>query len=72
MIRVIESWRMRWAEYVALMRDVISAYTNLGRISEGSRSLARTTFRSENNITMDNKEVNCEGADWISVAQDNV
>jgi hypothetical protein len=37
---------------------------------EGKRPLGRPTRRWENNIKMDLQEVECEGMDWIELAQD--
>jgi hypothetical protein len=37
---------------------------------EGKRILGRHRCRWEDNIKMDLKEVECEGMDWIELAQD--
>ena len=39
---------------------------------EGKRPLERPRRRWENNIKMDLQEVECEGMDWIGLAQDGV
>jgi len=37
---------------------------------EGKRPLGRPRRRGEHNIKMDLQEVECEGMDWIELAQD--
>jgi hypothetical protein len=37
---------------------------------EGKRPLGRPRRRREDNIKMDLQEVECEGLDWIELAQD--
>jgi len=37
---------------------------------EGKRPLGGTRRRREDNIKMDLQEVDCEGVDWIDLAQD--
>ena len=62
--------RMRWAGHVARMGKSIGVYRVLVGKPEGKRPLGRPRHRWENNIKMDLQEVDCEGMDWIDVAQD--
>ena len=39
-------------------------------IPEGRRPFGRLGYRWEDNIKMDLQEVECEGMDWIELAQD--
>jgi hypothetical protein len=65
---VIKSRRIKWAEHVALWgRDVYWFF--VGK-HEGKRPHGRSRHRCEDNIKMDLQEVECEGMDWIDVAQD--
>jgi hypothetical protein len=45
-------------------------YRDLVGKPEGKRSLARPRHRLEDNIKLDLQEVECEGMDWIKLAQD--
>jgi hypothetical protein len=56
-IRVIKSRRMRWAGYVAGMRDGRGTYRILVGRPEGRRSFRIPRCRWENNIKMDLQEV---------------
>ena len=38
--------------------------------SEGKRPLGRPRHRSEDNIKMDLREVDCDPEDWIALAED--
>ena len=67
--RVIKSRRMRWAGYVARMKDRRSVHKVLVGKPEGKRPLGRPRRRWEDNITMDLSEVGCGGMDWIDLAQ---
>jgi hypothetical protein len=40
------------------------------RVSDGKKSLGRQIRRWKNNNKMDLQEVECEGMDWIELAQD--
>jgi hypothetical protein len=44
-IRLIKSWRMRWAEYVALMGEKRNTYRILVGKPEGKRPLGRPRRR---------------------------
>jgi hypothetical protein len=68
-IRVIKARRMRWAGYVACMREVRGAYILIGK-PEGRRPLGRPRRRWEDNIKMDLGEIGFGDVDWIHLAQD--
>ena len=51
-IRVIKSRRMRWAEQVASMEEIRSAYRLLVGRTEGRSQLRRSRCRWEDNIKM--------------------
>jgi hypothetical protein len=61
---------MRWIEYVARMREKRNSYRVLVGQAEGKRPLGRQRCRWVNNITMDLREIEYVGVDWIDVAQD--
>jgi hypothetical protein len=63
---------MRWAGYVAYMKEMSNTYKMLIEISEGKRSGGRPRRRSEDNIKMDLKEIHCEVVGWIQPTQDRV
>jgi hypothetical protein len=69
-IRVIKSRRMRWAGYVARMRERIYACRVLEGKPEGRRPLGTLRRRWEDNIKMDLREVGWGNVDWIDLAQD--
>jgi hypothetical protein len=69
-IRVIKSRRMRWAGHVARMGERRNAYRILVRKPEGKRPLGRPRRRWVDNVKMDLREVEWDGADWIDLAQD--
>jgi hypothetical protein len=62
---MIKSRRMRWAVYVALMRERRGGY----RVLVG-KPFGRPRHRWEDNTKMDLKKVGCGGMDWIELAQD--
>jgi hypothetical protein len=71
-VRVIKSRRMRWAGHVARMEEERCAYRILiGRL-EGKRPLGRPRRRWEDNIKLDLREMEIDGANWIRLAQDRV
>jgi hypothetical protein len=53
MIRMIKSWRMRWAGHVARMGENRNAYNILVRKLEVKRLLGRPIHRWTNSIKMD-------------------
>jgi hypothetical protein len=56
-IRIIKSWRMRWAGHVAQMGEKRTAYRLLVGKPEGQRPLGRPRHRWVDNIRMDLGEV---------------
>jgi hypothetical protein len=69
-VRVIKWRRMRWAEHVARMGENRVLSRVLVRKPEGNRPLGRPRHSWEGNIKMDLQGVECEGMDWIELAQD--
>jgi hypothetical protein len=69
-IRVIKARRMRWAEHVARMGEVRSAYNILVGRPEGRIPLGRPRRRWEDNIKMDLREIGFGDVNWIILAQD--
>ena len=69
-LRVIQSRRMRWADHVARIRERRGVYRVLVGKPEGKRLHGRPRHGWEDNIKMDLQEVECEGMDWIELAQD--
>jgi hypothetical protein len=68
-IRIITSWRIRWAGLVALMGEKKNAYRLLVEKPEGKRPLGRPKRRWVDSNRMDLGEVGW-GDDWIGLAQD--
>jgi hypothetical protein len=60
---------VRWAGYIACMRERRGVYRVLMGKPEGKRPLRRPRCRWQDNIKMNFQEVGCEGVDWIDVAQ---
>jgi hypothetical protein len=69
-IKIIKSWRMRWAGHVARMGEKRNMYRLLVGKSEGKRSLGRLRRRWIDNIKMDLLEIGLSVVDWIGLAQD--
>jgi hypothetical protein len=69
-IRMIKSWRMRWAWHVAQTGDKRNAYRILVGKPEGKRPLGRPKQRWLDNIKMDLGETGWDGMGWIYLAQD--
>jgi hypothetical protein len=67
---MIESRRMRWAGHVARMGKGRGVYRVLVGRPEGKRPLGRRTYRWEDNIKLDLREIGIDGANWIRLAQD--
>jgi hypothetical protein len=71
-VRVIKSRRMRWVGHVARMGKGRGVYRVLVGRPEGKRPLGRPRRRWEDNIKMDLREIEIDGANWIQLAQDRV
>jgi hypothetical protein len=71
-VRVIKSRRMRWAGHVARMGEGRSVYRVLVVRSEWKRPLGRPRCRWEDNIKLDLREIEIDGANWIQLAHDRV
>jgi hypothetical protein len=71
-VRVIKSRRMRWTGHVTRMGEGKVVYRVLAGRSEGKRPLGRPRRRWEDNIKMDLREVDIDGAKWIRLALDRV
>jgi hypothetical protein len=69
-IRMIKSWRMRWAGNVVRMVETRNAYRRLVGKPEGKRPLGRLRCRWVGNIKMDIRETGWDGMEWIDLAQD--
>jgi hypothetical protein len=71
-VRVIKSRRMRGAGQVARLGEGRGVYrVSVGR-PEGKRPLGRPRRRWEDNIKLDLREIEIDGANWIHLAQDRV
>jgi hypothetical protein len=68
---VIKSWRMRWAEDVVHMEEMINAYSILAGKPEWKRPLRRYRYRWEDNTGMDLRQIRWEGVNWMDLAQDS-
>jgi hypothetical protein len=66
-IRIMKSRRMRWAVYVARMREKRNAYRLLVGKPEGKRPLVKPRCRWVDNIRMDLGEVGWGDVDWIGL-----
>jgi hypothetical protein len=71
-VRVIKSRRMRWAGNVARMGEGRVVYRVLIGRPEGKSPLGRPRRRWEDNIKLDLREIEIDGANWIQPAQDRV
>jgi hypothetical protein len=69
-IRMIKSWRMRWARHVARMGETRNAYRIMVGKPEGKRPLGRPRRRWVDNIKIDLREIGFVGMCWIDMAQD--
>jgi hypothetical protein len=69
-IRIIKSWRMRWAGHVARMREKMHSYRLLVGKPEGKRPLGRPRRRWMDNIRIDNIRTDLGDVDWIGMAKD--
>jgi hypothetical protein len=69
-VQAIKSRRRGWVRHVARMGERRGVYRVLVGKPEGRRPLGRPRHRWEDNIRMDLREVRCECADWMELAQD--
>ena len=69
-VRVVKSRRMRWAGYVARMREDRGVHMVLVGKPEGKSLLGRPRRRWEDNIKMYLEEVGGGRGDWMELAQD--
>jgi hypothetical protein len=60
--------KMRWAGHVARMGEGKGVYNVLVGRSKGKRPLGRPRSRWEDNIKMDLREREIDGANWIRLA----
>jgi hypothetical protein len=60
----------RWAANIAHMREKRGVYRILVGKPEGKGQLVKPRRRREDNIKMDLQKVECEGMDWMDLAQD--
>jgi hypothetical protein len=68
-IRMIESRRMRWAEYNARIGETRNAYKISAEKQEGKKPLGRPRRRWVDDIQMDLRETGWDAVDWIELAQ---
>jgi hypothetical protein len=64
-VRVIKSWKMRWAGHMARMGEGRGVYRVLFRRPKGKRPLGRLRCSWEDNIKMDVREIRIGGVNWI-------
>jgi hypothetical protein len=69
-IRQMKSRGMRWAGYVARMREERIVYEVLVGKLEGKRPLRRPRRRWKNGIKMYLREIGWGGVEWIHLAQE--
>jgi hypothetical protein len=67
-IALIKLRKLRWAGYVARVRQTRSACEDLVGKSEGNRPFEIPNRRWEVNIELDLKEIKWEDEDWIRLA----
>jgi hypothetical protein len=65
---MIKSRMIRWAEYVARMREKRNAYRILVEKPEGKKPLGRPRRMWLDNIKMDLRKIGWDGMDWIDLA----
>jgi hypothetical protein len=71
-IRIVKSRRVRWAGYVARMRERAMHIRILVGKPEGKRPLGRPRHRWADNIKIDLRHIGWGHVDWINLAQDRV
>jgi hypothetical protein len=65
----IKARRLRWAEHITFMEDMIDSFKLFVGKSEGKGPLGRARSRWDD-ITMDLREIMWEVGDWMHLAQD--
>jgi hypothetical protein len=68
-VRVIKSRKLRWARHVARMGEGKGFFRVLVGKPEGKRPLRRPRRRWEDNIKLDLRDIEIDGANWIRLAQ---
>jgi hypothetical protein len=63
---------MRWTGHVARIGEGRGIYRVLVEKSEGKRPLGRPRRRWEDNIKLDLREIDIDGANWFRLAQNRV
>ena len=71
-IRNLKSRRLSWVGLIACMELSWNTYKILVGKPKGKRPLGRPRYRWEDIIEMDLREVDCDGGNWIDLAQDGV
>jgi hypothetical protein len=71
-VRLIKSWRLRWAGHVARMGEGRCVYSVLVGRPKGKKPLERPRRRWKDNIRLDLREIRIDGANWIQLAQHRV
>jgi hypothetical protein len=63
---------MRWVGHVACRGEGRGVYRVLVRRPKGKRPVGRPRCRWEDNIKLDFREIEINGANWVQLAQDRV
>jgi transcription termination factor 2 len=71
-VMVIKSRRIRWAGHVARMEEGRGIYSVLVGRPEFKRPLGRPSHKWDDNIKVDLRQTEIEGAKWIQLPQDRV
>ena len=69
-IRMVKSRRLRWAGYVARMKEGRSGFRILASKPTGKRPLLRPRRRWEDNIRVDLEGIGINAGNWFDSAQD--
>jgi len=69
---VIKSRKVRWTGHVARIRERRGVYRVMVGRPEGKRPAERPRRRWEDNIKIDLREIDFNGANWIRLARDRV
>jgi hypothetical protein len=68
-IRVFKSRRIRWTRHIARTWEKKMACKTLVRKLKGKSPFGESGRRSEDNISLDLREVGWEGVDWMLLGQ---